>query len=167
LRRITTSQAQTASPDVRALYLLLLAQAWRHAGREDKSRVLFAQAQRLAPSPDLALKVEQCAYVCGFCSPSRLAEAAVRAFDSEAARLALNRSQGARKALRHALGEQQIRARSTSPHGPLDALALCMRHGASLAATLMDGEFHVLPAHAQVFAPGLKRSLLAPRSHRA
>ena len=151
LRRFTAAQAQTALPDIRALYLLLLAQAWRHAGRDDKARILFAQAQQLAPSPAMALSVELQAFLCGYAGPARLAQAAVRAFDVEAARLALKKSPAARKALRHALGESGKQAQA-APAAPRDALELCMRHGATLAAMLIDGELRVLPAHAQANA---------------
>lgn len=151
LRRITAPQAQSAPPDIRVIYLLLLAQAWRRAGREDKSRVLFAQAQDLSPSAEIALRVELQAFLCGYASAARLAQAAARAFDLEAARLALKKSPAARKALRHALGETDARVAAV-PAAPQDALELCLRHGATLAATLLQGELRVLPAHAQAQA---------------
>jgi hypothetical protein len=146
LRRVPASQAGMAPPKTRAAYLVELALAWRRAGRDDKCGVLFSEAQKLNLSHATALAVELRAYECGLCTPARLAEAAARALDVEAARVALRKSPAAIKALRHALGEP---AEKAPPQIPQDALALCMRHGASLAATLIEGELHVLPAHAQ------------------
>ncbi len=152
LRRIPAGQVQAAPHAVRAAFLIEFAQGWRGAGREEKCRALLAQAQKLNLTPASAMSVELRAYESGLCSPARLAQAAARALDFKAARLALGKSRAAISALRHALGEQSAKARVISPQGPLDALELCMRHGASLAATLIESELRVLPAHAQAQA---------------
>lgn len=148
LRRITASQAEAAPADIRARYLLELSRAWQAAGKPRKAAAVRACAQGLSVAPALELEIALESVELGASHKARVAAAAARTLDADAAARAVKGCAPAQRALMQALGVRAAMPEPAAPQSFEEWFALFSRHGATLLATLEDDRLRVLPARA-------------------
>lgn len=148
LRRLNRASVEAAQPQTQADYLFTVAKVARAQGRLAMARRNLESARRLAACPAARLEMAQAALRWGIKDAARrLAEAAVRVLDAQAAALAVEADPRSASTLASLLGAFDISEYKpdVAARTPQEAFLLLESRGATLMAFLEEGRMQVFP----------------------